>query len=378
MDELVGGRITPRVTDKTMARRWAGPMTVTLQLLAGVGSVTGGFAMTHDTTGSARKRNADTVKVKIKGAWTAIPNKLLLDQRLSREARLLGCLIFMHAGNSGRAFPSQEKMAEELGCVRRSIIRWLEELQHAGWVEWRQTMRNNEYTLKDPDEIDQPEQDSSHKDALTSVTPASLHVIPESHPSATQRSHPVTQESHSSVTPVSAPMTQESHSSLLDSYNRDSYNRDSSSSDTTPTHHPVDGDDVPTPTELFLQEENLGVAKELRDMPLELTQRYVADAKQRGASLPAIAKGLRARWKREQARRREQAAAAAPPDWIDDLVWPTLPDELRLALHGTTIDDEGYLCYDGIHEAAIVAHEATVKALVRQARREEAVGAGAG
>lgn len=170
-------------------------------------------------------------------------------------------------------------------------------------------------------------------------------------------------------------MTGESHSSLLDSYNIDSYNIDSSSSDTTPTHHPVDGDDVPTPTELFLQEENLGVAKELREIPLDMAQRYVADSKQRGASLPAIAKGLRARWKREQTRQRERAAATLPPDWIDNTVWPTLPAELRLALHGTTIDDEGYLCYDGRHEAAIAAHEAAVKALMRQARREEVVGA---
>jgi hypothetical protein len=131
----------------------------------------------------------------------------------------------------------------------------------------------------------------------------------------------------------------------------------------------------PQPTELFLQEENLGVARELRDMPLEMAQRYVADSKQRGATLPAIARGLRARWKREQTRGREQAAAALPPDWIDDTIWSTLPDDLRIALERTEIDDEGYLCYDGRHEATIAAHEATVKALMRQARREEAVGA---
>ena len=92
-------------------------------------------------------------------------------------------------------------------------------------------------------------------------------------------------------------------------------------------------------------------------MPLDMAQRYVSDSKQRGATLPAIAKGLRARWKREQTRLREQAAAAAPPDWLDEAIWPTLPDTLRLALQDSTIDDEGYLCYDSRHEAAIVIHE---------------------
>lgn len=110
-------------------------------------------------------------------------------------------------------------------------------------------------------------------------------------------------------------------------------------------------------------------------MPLEMAQRYVADSKQRGATLPAIAKGLRARWKREQTHLREQAAAAAPPTWIDDTVWFTLPADLRIALEQTEIDSEGYLCYDGRHEATIDAHEATVKALMRQSRREQVVGA---
>ena len=62
---------------------------------------------------------------------------------------------------------------------------------------------------------------------------------------------------------------------------------------------------------------------------------------------------------------------AHPPGWLDARVWPTLPDELRLALEGSSIDDEGYLCYFAHAEDVIVAHEATVKALLAQARREQ-------
>ena len=126
--------------------------------------------------GAAGARNArtpDRVKIKITGSWTAIPNRLLADRQLSRDARLLGALIFMHAANGGRAFPSQQLLAEELSApvtvtetdqqtgekrsheverpvAIRSVQRWLTELQSAGWLEWRQTMRYNEYTLLDP------------------------------------------------------------------------------------------------------------------------------------------------------------------------------------------------------------------------------------
>jgi hypothetical protein len=147
------------------------------------------------------------------------------------------------------------------------------------------------------------------------------------------------------------------------------------SPDTIPTHPPAD-DDVPTPTELFLQEENLGVAHELRELPLDLARQYVADARQRGATLPAIAKGLRARWKREQARqqRAREDAATHPPDWIDAATWPTLPADLQLALEGSSIDDDGYLCYYERHEATITVYAEQINALIAHARHEQALG----
>ena len=57
--------------------------------------------------GTARRRSRDrsSIKIKIAGAWTASPNRLLKDTRLSRDARLLGALMFLHAANSGTAFP---------------------------------------------------------------------------------------------------------------------------------------------------------------------------------------------------------------------------------------------------------------------------------
>lgn len=382
--------------------------------------------MDHDTTRSARRRKPDSAKIKIKGRWTAIPNKLLKDKRLSRDARMLGCIMFMHAGNSERAFPSQEELADELSHVVeitetdsatgeeritgeerrisvRSVQRWLAELRKAGWLLWRQTLKNNEYLLLDPSEEHPESFDSedgesavssptnAENEFLTRATAVSPTTTQGSWPNATEgspRATPVscsntTEGSPSNTTPGSAwviPLSPQatpvSHSSLLDSDSNTDSNIDSSSPDITPTHPPGDDDgDVPTPTQLFLEEANLGVAKELREMPLDMAQRYLAEAKGRGASLPSIAKGLRALWQREQARRHEQAAAARPPEWLDAAVWPTLPGELRIALEGSSIDDEGYLCYFAQAEDVIAAYEATVKALLAQARREQAVGA---
>jgi biotin operon repressor len=246
--------------------------------------------MTHDTTGTARQRKPDSAKIKIKGSWTAIPNKLLKDHRLSRDARLLGCLIFMHAANSGRAFPSQEKMAEELGCTRRSIIRWLEELQLIGWVEWQHTIRNNAYTINDPDEtladvpLSQPNDEST-------VTPVSHHVIAVSHPHATQRSHGVTQESHSHVTQRSIHVTQESLSYNTDSYNTDSYNTDSSSSDIPPAHSDDDADDAVV---AYLRSLGVSTAQEFAGLDLAAVRARVAHIQRDPNWRPgAIVKSLR-------------------------------------------------------------------------------------
>ena len=47
--------------------------------------------------------------------WTAAPNRLLQDARLSRSARLLYCVLLMFADDSGQAFPSQRRLARALG-----------------------------------------------------------------------------------------------------------------------------------------------------------------------------------------------------------------------------------------------------------------------
>lgn len=271
-----------------------------------------------------------------------------------------------------------------------SIYRWLKELTEAGFLEWdRNADLGERFKLLDgtPEgeatavlrqlrgimrQLQRATSAEEHEQALTAMAK----ILTGENSFLADENRTLTDE-NSFLTSENVFLTSEKKTPTNENpihVYRDITETIETSSDTMPTHHPLNDDDVPTPTELFLQEENLGVARELRAMPLDLAQRYVADAKGRGASLPAIAKGLRACWKREQTRQREQAAALTPPEWLDPSSWPGLPAELQRALHDTTIDDEGFLEYADHHHDVITAHEATVKALMRQARAAVAVG----
>jgi hypothetical protein len=48
-----------------------------------------------------------------------------------------------------------------------------------------------------------------------------------------------------------------------------------------------------------------------------------------------------------------------------------LPADQRSILECHTVGENSYLCYDMHHEAVIATHEATVKVLMAQARREQ-------
>ena len=200
----------------------------------------------QETAAKRRTRDRSSIKIKIAGAWTASPNRLLKDTRLSRDARLLGALMFLHAANRGTAFPSQQELAEELSHTAevieqdpatgaktaryeyrqvsvRSVQRWLTELKRCGWLEWRQTLKNNAYTLLDPSERDD-NPDSSDNDALTGATAVS--------PGATEGSRSDTTEGSDQATAASCHLIPLSSSTFI---HEDSWDEDSSSSEIPPT-----------------------------------------------------------------------------------------------------------------------------------------------
>ncbi len=65
-----------------------------------------------------------------------IPAELMCDQRVSRNARLLGCLLWSYRNkDTGEAFPKQETLAGRIGVSVRSIQKWMAELREHGWMQ---------------------------------------------------------------------------------------------------------------------------------------------------------------------------------------------------------------------------------------------------
>jgi hypothetical protein len=372
--------------------------------------------MTHDTTSqpkvneevkmpAARKNGRGPAQVTAsRPPFAPIPRALLRNPRVSAEAiklwGIMDALAFEQVppeipilqARMVSERPGKDGQSERRVPGQASIYRWLKELEAGGGLRWdRNATLGDRFTLLDgaPEsaaelvlrqlrtlmrQLQHAGTTEEHHAALAAMA----QILTSDKASLTSENGFITGE-NLSLTSDNSFITGENPTPARENPNhvyRDMGETHETPSDTMPTHPPADGDDVPTPTELFLQEENLGVAHELRDLPLDLARQYVAEARQRGATLPAIAKGLRARWKREQARRQRALADSAthPPDWIDAASWPTLPADLQLALEGSAIDDEGYLCYYGDHEATITAHAEQLTALLAQARREQTVG----
>lgn len=81
-------------------------------------------------------------------------NLAMVDIRLSRLAvNIFGRLLFYRNSQSGRCYPSQEKLAFDLGCTTRSVRKALRLLESTGYVRterhWRGT-RSNHYELLIP------------------------------------------------------------------------------------------------------------------------------------------------------------------------------------------------------------------------------------
>ena len=81
--------------------------------------------------------------------FTPLPNQVLLDARLSRDARLLYALLQYHARGDGRCFPSHATLAAELGGGETALRAYLRELIDAGLVGQRRRGqgRTNMYVL---------------------------------------------------------------------------------------------------------------------------------------------------------------------------------------------------------------------------------------
>src|SRR5256884_9325721 len=69
------------------------------------------------------------------GGFTQLPNCLLNYPQLSPGGKVVYAKLLSYAWYNNRVFPGQEKLAEEIGAGKRTIIRLIAELEKRGYVE---------------------------------------------------------------------------------------------------------------------------------------------------------------------------------------------------------------------------------------------------
>ena len=67
--------------------------------------------------------------------FTMVPNAILTSPVVSVGAKLGYAMLLKYAWGDGACFPGQTKLAEEMGSGERSVRRYLEELESAGFLE---------------------------------------------------------------------------------------------------------------------------------------------------------------------------------------------------------------------------------------------------
>lgn len=82
--------------------------------------------------------------------FTQVPNVVLRDSSLSAGAKLCYALLLSYAWQKDSCFPGQEALAKDAGASRRSIVRFLKELEKSGYLEKKRRGlgKTNIYTLR--------------------------------------------------------------------------------------------------------------------------------------------------------------------------------------------------------------------------------------
>lgn len=66
--------------------------------------------------------------------FTQVPNFLLKTPNLSGGAKLTYAMLLHYAWANNYCFPGQDRLAADMGAGKRSVIRFLQELEVAGFI----------------------------------------------------------------------------------------------------------------------------------------------------------------------------------------------------------------------------------------------------
>lgn len=83
------------------------------------------------------------------GGFTQVPNFILVSEKVSVGAKLTYAMLLKYAWQDDYCFPGQEKLAEDMGVGKRSVVRWIKELEEADFlsVQRRGLGKSNLYEL---------------------------------------------------------------------------------------------------------------------------------------------------------------------------------------------------------------------------------------
>ena len=91
-------------------------------------------------------RGAD---VATRGGFTQVPNFVLKSTAISPGAKLAYSMLLHYAWQNDYCYPGQERLASDMGVVKRSVVSYMQELESAGFivVERRGQGKSNMYEL---------------------------------------------------------------------------------------------------------------------------------------------------------------------------------------------------------------------------------------
>ena len=81
--------------------------------------------------------------------WTGVPNFILESKEISAGAKLTYAMLLKYARELTECFPGQDRLARDMGHGKRSIRRWMKELEQTGLIDIKQRGqgRPNLYTV---------------------------------------------------------------------------------------------------------------------------------------------------------------------------------------------------------------------------------------
>lgn len=66
--------------------------------------------------------------------FTQVPNVILKSELISPGAKLCYTMLLHYAWQNDYCYPGQERLADDMGAGKRSVIRFMAELERAGYI----------------------------------------------------------------------------------------------------------------------------------------------------------------------------------------------------------------------------------------------------